>query len=312
MRHGGTVATLCTALAISLGGCFTGIESTPRITAGDVRKHNASAAPATTDSLLAAALPQPPAMWQRGKGWYVTDNRISRLFADAHGAADSLAGSILRLDAIRAATSLTGYTVTDISFVTGSGATLHYRIDTPPARLLAGQGIGIPFTVEASVVSAADSLLRGRRLYITTPAWLDTGGHGRRGLRHVPVQVLGVRPGDSVYPLAVLFRPGTADSDTAMVLVNAPGDRAATRPCDRMFSAVNPRLRWPHITDATWQLITRSQVAAGMTPDECRLALGAPAHIDKYPTHAGMAERWTYGDGVYLLFDDGLLSSFRL
>lgn len=48
-----------------------------------------------------------------------------------------------------------------------------------------------------------------------------------------------------------------------------------------------------------------------MTRDEARLALGAPANIDRRPGYSFMREIWTYENGIFLIFEDGLLKSFR-
>ena len=87
--------------------------------------------------------------------------------------------------------------------------------------------------------------------------------------------------------------------------------RAATRNFDRLFSFSDPRTNYPQISDHTWQLITRSQVAVGMTRDECRLALGAPSSINRGATRAAQLERWLYDDGIYLIFEDGILTRYR-
>ncbi len=58
-------------------------------------------------------------------------------------------------------------------------------------------------------------------------------------------------------------------------------------------------------------MIVCSRVRAGMTRDECRLALGQPTDILRIPTNGGMQERWTYSDGIYLVFDDGFLTRYR-
>ncbi len=65
------------------------------------------------------------------------------------------------------------------------------------------------------------------------------------------------------------------------------------------------------ITDANWDRIIHGRVALEMTRDECRLALGSPSHIDRYQGTSAYGERWTYENGVYLIFFDGILSSFR-
>jgi hypothetical protein len=48
-----------------------------------------------------------------------------------------------------------------------------------------------------------------------------------------------------------------------------------------------------------------------MTSSECRLALGAPNDYTRVPTTGGMVERWTYDNGVYLMFEDGVLTRYR-
>ena len=65
------------------------------------------------------------------------------------------------------------------------------------------------------------------------------------------------------------------------------------------------------MTDEVWDLVVHSRVRAGMTPAECRLALGAPNDYLRLPSTAGMVERWVYDDGVYLIFEDGQLANFR-
>ena len=49
-----------------------------------------------------------------------------------------------------------------------------------------------------------------------------------------------------------------------------------------------------------------------MTRDECRLALGAPPEVLRTPSYGGMREVWSYSDGVFLIFEDGYLTRFRL
>ena len=87
--------------------------------------------------------------------------------------------------------------------------------------------------------------------------------------------------------------------------------RGATRTFDSLFAFDNPRNRYPEIKDDVWELITRSRVREGMTRDECRLALGQPSDILRIPTYGGMQERWTYTDGIFLIFDDGFLTKYR-
>lgn len=298
------------AVVCGLGGCFTGIESTPRITAGDVRRQGVGR-PTPEMQFMADVCPEPPAAWRPGKRFHVADSRIRMLFA-GNPAADSLQATELLYAGVRPAPSLTGDGAADIALLTFRGDTLLYRVDASPDELLSRARMEIPFTIELDPVLQADSLMRGHIYYISTPLWRRTDGRSRPGLRHVAVRVEEVRPGsDGVYPAAVVFTPVDNPADTAMVMMSLGGNHAP-RNFANLFSFSNPRDAYPHITDDVWRLIVRSQVQNGMTRDECRLALGAPERSEQIPTTAGMVERWSYGEGIYLIFEDGALSGYRL
>ncbi len=296
---------------VAATGCFTGIESTPRITADDVRHAGIRT---TDEQALNAALVAPaPAAWHPGKQWLVDDSKIALIFTSpAPGAADSLAGSTLTLAAVDTVRALTGIDEISLALATPAGAVLNYRPGIPADQWTSRAALAIPFTIELETVARADSLLRGRTFYITTPDWFDAAGHSVTGRRHVPVRVSGVGPGTERYPLRVAFtatdRPDSATYSVFLTCGNSP---AATRNFDRLFSFTDPRTRYPRITDETWALIVRSQVVPGMTRDECRLALGTPASIDRRAGTAAQYEMWTYDTGVYLIFEDGVLTQFR-
>ena len=306
-----TVIAMCALMGAALQSCFTGIESTPRITAGEVRRQ-AAAVLTPEMRFLADVGPEPPATWRAGKRFYVADGRVARLFAYTDGRADSLLGTALTYQRMEAAPSLTGEGATDVVLTTGRGDTLRWRVDASPAAIAARERLEIPFTVELDPVEQADSLMRGNTYYISTPLWRRTDGRSRSGLRHVPVRVERVEPGpDGVYPAAVVFTPADTPADTAMVTMSLGGPRAP-RNFASLFAFENPRDAYPHITDEVWQRIVHSQVQPQMSRDECRLALGAPERTEQIPTNAGMVERWSYGDGIYLIFEDGHLTSYRL
>lgn len=307
-----TLTALCaTLLCAAMHSCFTGIESTPRITAGDVRRQ-AAASLTPEMRFLADVVPAPPAEWRAGKRFYVADSRVAKLFAYTDGRADGLLGTDLMYERMEAAPSLTGTGATDVVLTTVRGDTLRWRVDASPASVASRERLEIPFTVERDPVERADSMMRGHTYYISTPLWRRTDGRSRTGLRHVPVRVERVVPGvDGVYPAAVVFVSADAPADTAMVMMSLGGPRAP-RSFAALFAFDNPRDAHPHITDEVWRCIVHSQVQMQMSRDECRLALGAPGRTEQIPTHAGMVERWSYGDGIYLIFEDGHLTSYRL
>lgn len=305
-------AAAALAAVAALHGCFTGIESTPRITAGEVRRQDA-ARPTAEMLFMADVTQQRPAAWQPGKRFHVADARVAKLFAADTGArTDSLAGTDLVYLRMEPTASLTGEGATYVVLLSAAGDTLRYRVDASPAALAKRERLEIPFTVELDPVLRADSMMRGHIYYISTPLWRCTDGRSRPGLRHVPVRIERVAPGsDGIYPAAVVFTPVDTPTDTAMVMMSLGGN-TAPRSFASLFSFTNPRDSYPHITDDVWQLIVHSRVQTGMTRDECRLALGNPVSNEQIPTTAGMVDRWSYGDGIYLIFEDGTLSAFRL
>lgn len=296
--------------------CFTGIESTPRISDAEVSRSQASSNIDRHD-ILADIAPQPPSKWPKGKRFLVTDNKISLIFTASSACSDSLAGKEILFDSVAAVPSLTNETAYEIRFLrAGSPAdTFFYRLPAPASRSLESDNrIEIPFTVDIDLAASADSIMRGRHFFITTPNWYNPadGMKECEGLRHVEVIIDSVRPGTSTYPLATFFHtPSQSDIQRAVYLTVGDG-RASTRNFDRIFATADPRKSYPHITDEIWELIIHSRIKNGMTRDEVRLALGAPTAVERAPVRNGWLERWTYSDGIYLIFDsDGYLSDFR-
>lgn len=311
---------------VSLQSCFTGVESTPKISLSDVRKQQAAT---VTDEqrFLAGLAPTPPSQWRPGHRLRVDDAKIGLTLTSASASADSLPGRDLVFDSFSPAVSLTGTDATEISFhadLPGGRAEYFYRVSVDMSELDTLEAIHVPFTVDMDLVARVDSMMRGRRLYVRTPMWYRADGDRSvvAGLRHVPVVVDSVVAGDSNYPLGVVFTLVDADQArliepsgeecTRMVFMTVGKSRAATRNFELLFSFRDPREIYPGIKDDVWQLIVRSRVKEGMTREECRLALGAPTTLRRIPTYGGMREQWQYSDGVYLYFDDGFLTRYRL
>lgn len=308
LRYSALIVCGLTAAA-TLGGCFTGIESTPRITDSDVRNSGVKITPEQTFTSVISA--DRPADWHPGKQWVADDDKISMIFTSASGNTSSLAGDTLTLRRLGSYPMLTGGDGIELVFTRSHGGdSLYYRPDITRADLASRSRLEIPFTVDLRPVAIADSLLRGHTCYIITPNWYDASGKAVAGLRHVPVTITGVSAGAGIYPLKVAFtradRPGTH-----YVMMTYGASATATRNFDRLFSLTDPRLNYPRIQPETWDKIIRSQVSEGMNRDECRLALGAPSSINHGASSAGQYERWNYDNGIYLIFEDGILIRYR-
>lgn len=296
-------------VACALTGCFTGIESTPRITGDAVRQ--AGVTVSSEQEYMGAVVPEPPARWRPGKEWQVADDKIGVIFTAASESRSLLAGTRMSLLGAEPYLGVAGDTLVELAFTTAAHDTLLYRPGATMADFRRRRSLEIPFTVELSAVHVADSLLRGRTLYITTPQWRDASGALVQGLRHVAVKVDSVAPGTDRYPLRLCFTPEDSGGRAYSVLMTYGHGAAATRNFERLFAFDNPRLKYPRITPATWELIVHSRVTDGMSRDECRLALGAPASIDRAANNGGQYERWNYDQGIYLIFEDGILIRYR-
>lgn len=307
------------AACLLLESCFTGVESTPRIDASAVKRERA--ATVTPEQLfLSDILPQPPSQWKAGKIFRVTDDRISRIFTSASSAPDSLTGTNLIFQDIVPATSLTGDDAAEVRFTTEDGRRYFYRINgMSTAKIDTMTTLEIPFTIDMDIVRSIDGKLRGKDFYIRTSAWYDSDGiRKENGLRHIRVLVDSVVPGDAYFPALVCFTVADEDmrqragEDEHAVFMSVGTSRTATRNFDVLFSFDSPRKQHPEINDETWNLIISSKVRQGMSRDECRLALGAPPEVLRTPSYGGMREMWSYSDGVFLIFEDGFLTRFRL
>ena len=310
------LVTLCMTVAMMapvMQSCFTGVDSTPKITEREIKRQKVKVTP--EQLFLSDIAAEAPAQWKPGKKLYVTDNRIVLIFStgiDGHTSdiPDSLGGSEITLTSVDYATGLTGADEVQFTFRDDAGNTLLYRPGLSRSTFVSDTSLTVPFTIDPDMVAAVDARMQGNTYYLLTPRRTAPDGSQHDGLRYVPVTIAAVRPGDSNYPLRVFFTE-KASPDTLSVLMTAGNNRTSTRNFDKLFSFDNPRKNYPAITDEVWEMIQHSRVRTGMTPDECRLALGAPTEYLRYPGVASVIERWTYGDGVYLFFEDGVLTRFR-
>lgn len=320
MRLRASIAAVAFGATTLFTGCFTGIESTPKIGADDVRRNNA-AAPSPEKLFLDVVEAEAPRLWRPGVTHFRVDSaaHLSRIFTPASAPSDAMQGRTLTFAGFERGTSLTGDTLAEVRLTDAAGNTYFYRSNVGVSSLDTLRRLDIPFMVNVGEVAAVDSMLRGRHLFVRTSLWYDGQGSAVAGLRHVEVCVDSVGVGYSAYPAAVYFtvadstlarEAGIAAGDRRMLLMTVGTSTAASRNFDKLFTFENPRRRYPDIAARTWELIVRGRVADGMTRDECRLALGAPDELLRVPTRGGMRETWTYAHGVYLVFDDGYLSHF--
>ncbi len=293
--------------SMPLYGCFTGIESTPKITANDVKREHITI-PAEQDYLDSVSQ-QRFERWQYGKRFYVTDNKISLIFQPSK-ATPPRAGSVITYVGYEPTISVTGTTETDIIFKTETGENFIYHMTFSPEELASKEKVEVPFTIEESIVDEVKEKLSGNQYYILTPTWYNMDGYMIKGQRFILVTVMDVLPGNQIYPVKIVFLPNTSN-DRYQLFMSIGNSKQATRNFETLFSFNNPKNKYSQISDDVWDNIINSRVALDMTRNECRLALGPPKEITRRPTTGGLYEQWSYDDGKYLIFEDGILRGFR-
>ena len=224
------LTALTAALGLLAGGCFTGVESTPRIKA-DGRNSVADAPRTAEETFLSGIRPTPPSQWAPGKGFVVTDNKIGRIFSPPEDENLPRRGSLLRFVRVDSTASLTGEAALAIVLRDDLGDH-SYRLPSADSRRFDSLAVlNIPFARDRDIVHGVDSLLRGRQLFVRTPQWYSTDGtrEAVRGLRHVEVRVDSVVPGTDQFPAAICFT-ALDNGRTGMLLINLTGDRADSYP----------------------------------------------------------------------------------
>lgn len=293
--------------ALLLTACFTGIESTPKITANDIKKEKVVVT--AEQMFLDSVAGEPLSQWKSGKRFFVTDNKINLIFGASANRGDSLAGKYLTYKGNRLSNSVTGEQVVELVFESDNNAEYVYRTGASMQELQSRDVVEVPFTVEESLVAQVKAKMLGQTYYIITPVWYDDNDEIYYGSKFIQVSIVDVQPGNHVYPIKLTFRH--AAKQEARLFMSVGNGYKAPRGFSSLFSFNDPRLKYPDITDEVWENIKQGKVALDMTRDECRLSLGMPKEIDRRPGYSGVRELWVYENGAYLIFEDGLLREFR-
>ena len=302
---------LLVSLALFLNGCFTGVESTKKITEKDVQRaiqqmengNRGSSVHLAVDSLT---------VWHEGKSFWCVDNQARLIFkpsVDYDLDTLALEGNKLIYSGYGTHKQLDNSEVVDIYF-DFDGLHLVY----PTGKTLAEvnrHSFAIPFLIDDDVVKDIANQLVNKTVYVKTPIWYGINdGYQINGRRFVPVVITAIKPGDKVHPLRVEFRAAD-NGDEAFLWMKVPVSEGVGRDFDSLFSLTDIRKQYPDISPSIWNNIVYGKVAEGMTKEECRLAMGNPANVRQLPDQSGLREYWYYDGGRYLFFVDGLLKEFR-
>ena len=118
-----------------------------------------------------------------------------------------------------------------------------------------------------------------------------------------------MKDGNTIYPVRLLIDDG--NGYRFQLFMSVGDSRKAPRSFASLLSETDPRLKYPDTPDAVWNNIINGRVAIDMTRDQCRLAIGSPAEVKRRTDNNYLIEIWTYENGHYLMFKDGILSAYR-
>lgn len=304
-------------LCLTLTSCFTGIEGTKTIqlSKGDLRRLRST----PEDTLMSAIVPRRVADLQRGDSLRITDDRIA-LFADVFspqgdtlltGRNVAFYGPDSRLTPANARERLLIFTDGDWSMAYPLGVAPEAADSLPVSRL--------PMLLDLDMIRQARQVLEGVKVWSRTSLGYDAHGVRHKMPKFAPYTIAEVLPTDGVFPLLLRLTPATDFSSTDSVAaipdryayLNFGYGRGESRNFASQFFLSDPRLRHGGISDANWAAIMAEKVAAGMTKEECRLALGNPQDVEAGHDYSRLLDVWIYPDGTFLRFVDGLLFDFR-
>lgn len=309
----GIVYMVATVLCIFVTSCFTGVESTKKITMPDTGE---IAAQSPEDRFIESYFVQQGCdTWRIGKPFYYTDEKLSFVFRPEKPTfpdSISLKGKIFTYAGSIEESPFGG----DDKVVLLFDCEGHkFRYETGKTR----EEIGrlkytplIPPFIDIDDLNMARSLLKDRVLYIKTPMWYNEKSEAIEGRKLIPVRVVDIRPGNNVLPVEVWFEDDKRKSSGSFHVIAffVPLPIYHVRPL-----VFFPRIRVCNIRKYRTMLgsqITLGKVKTGMTKAECKLSLGNPNEVKKIPTYSGLREQWIYNSGAYLFFVDDLLADYRL
>ncbi|MCM1293033.1 MAG: hypothetical protein NC111_06535 [Bacteroides sp.] len=309
LRHitsGGARLTSVLALALSLQSCFTGIESTPKIADSEIKKQ---AVKQTPEDTYLNDIPRSniAADFSASKAWIVTDPKIALTLDLAARNHKFDRGDTLRFVEFRKAESYDGRPMTDMIVATTDGQRFAYRLQTSTDNLSSNYEINVPFTVDAELIDNVRRLMSGKSYYLTTRSRYDFSDNLYSDRKYVPVTVDSVEAGNNFYPIRLSLTDDVGKK--FRLYMSAPWQTNRPRRFANLLSLTDPHLLYPDIDYSTWNLIINERVAVGMTKSQCRLSLGDADNVDRNAGYSTLREIWTYKNGRYLIFSDGILES---
>ncbi len=297
--------------SITMTSCFTGIESTKKISLS--REDRKILAPTPEEEYFKGVASEPLSAWKKGKQFIAADNKTLLIFTQHSLPIDpdsaAIKGSILYFEGIEPKMEPDGTSSATLIFKDNRS---YYRYNTGKPFSKAGEMISsdqIPMMIDLDMVKEADKLLSGNKFCLRSPLWYDINGNRISGKKFIEVTIQEVRPGDISFPLKLRFYDNAGNE--GWIFMNYGNLGTETRLFSNLFFLNDIRKKYPSITDETWEYICEGKVKLGMTKEECKLSLGNPNDVSRGHDYSQTLDLWQYPDGTVLWFEDGLLSRYR-
>ncbi len=298
-------------LMLFCGGCSTGIEGTKTITYSKSERKEISTS--AEEKFASEIKPSLLKDWEEEKKFMISDKRAALVFESSSlTLADStdIKGREIRFSSISERPTPGGGSQAVIIFTDGNR---NYRYPTGKERNDALENISsldIPMLIDLDIVEQYRKRLEGMEVWTRSQLWYDMNGEKLTGRKFIPVKILKVEPGDMLFQMHLLI---TDENGKESMLYMNPAHRGLeSRTFSNLFSLTDPKLKYPSIEPEVWDYICRGLVKTGMTKEECKLSLGNPDDVSTGHDWNQTIDIWNYKNGVFLQFQDGLLTRFRI
>lgn len=301
-----STALLCSFLC----ACSTGIEHTKTIS---LSKNDRKALEPSAEELFIRQVAVPYlSEWKPGKSFLVSDDRISLVLDAASVASGKAPQSGSRLTFLGTETKTTpGGNDELVIIFEGEGQIFKYSTSKDPesARIKVSS-MDIPMLIDLELVEKVNALLSGKNVWTKSQLWYDSAGNKINGKKFVLVKIIDVMPGNMVFPLKLNI--SDSEGQHAVIYMNLKNAGTETRTFPSLFSLSDPKDRYQAIQPETWSLIQQGKVKIGMTKEECKLSIGNPDDVNSGHDWNNTIDIWSYTNGAFLRFQDGLLIDFRI
>lgn len=300
---------LVSIVLIFIPSCSTGIENTKTI---KMTKAEQRITQATEEDRMMSDIVAPiVSEWETGKPFLVSDNKASLVFESSsrQNTGSELEGKIIRYKGTSLKVTPIGTEELVIVFYDGASDYRYVTGKSPDIAKSAITSLDIPMLIDLDLVKKTSDFLSGRKLWTRTKMWYTLDGEKLDGRQFVPVTVDEVQPGNMVFPLKVFITD--ENGRQALLFMNIKNSGIESRSFQSLFYVSDPKLRYPSILPEIWEFIRDGKVKAGMTKEECKLALGNPSDVNAGHDWNSTIEFWQYPDGKFLRFEDGLLIDYR-